>query len=323
MAANPIIHIANLTHHYGQRMALDDLSLEVETGEIFALLGPNGSGKSTLFRILSTLMPPSSATAKISVMGLELRSHQKRIREQLSVVFQHPSIDPVLSARENLMHHGHLYNLRGAELKQRIDQALGQVNLLDRGRERVASFSGGMRRRVEIAKCLLTRPSLMLMDEPSTGLDPTARIDLWQTILQLRSEGVTILLTTHLMDEADRADRIAILSQGSLIACNSPEVLKQRIGGDVVALVCTDSKAVAQALKVKLGLEAQIMGDVLRIEIPAAHTLVPGIIEAAPGLISSVAVGTPTLEDVFIRLTGHRFQDEESQAGSTPLPPHG
>lgn len=314
MQTPPVISVHQLTHAYGERRALDDVSLAVNQGEIFSLLGPNGSGKTTLFRILSTLMPASlSDTSQVSILGLELSKDRNEIRRNISVVFQSPSVDRTLTARENLRHHGHLYNLRGEDLDARIQDSLLRVKLSDRAGDRVEAFSGGMRRRVEIAKCLLTRPKLLLLDEPSTGLDPAARIDLWNTLRELQeNDGVTILLTTHLMDEADRSSRIAILSKGKIVACDTPAVLKERIGGDIISLNCDSPETVQRLLREKLQLEGEIIDGVLRIERARGHELIPSIIEAAPGQINAVAVGKPTLEDVFIQLTGHRFADEKT-----------
>ena len=183
------------------------------------------------------------------------------------------------------------------------------MNLADRAHERVERFSGGMRRRVELAKSMLNRPAVLLLDEPSTGLDPSAHIDLWAHLKKLQSDGVTILLTTHLMDEADRCSRLAILDTGKLIACDTPAVMKDRIGGDVITLR-TDSPEQARAmLKEKLSIDAEMIDDTLRIERRNGHELVPQLIEALPGMVQSVSVGKPTLEDVFIRLTGHQFRD--------------
>src|SRR5437667_5011920 len=205
---NPIIHIDALRHSYGQRQALAGISLDINDREIFGFLGPNGSGKTTLFRILSTLIPP--AEGSISIAGLDLRHSRNAIRQLIGVVFQSPSLDKQLTAEENLRHHGHLYGLRGSELESRIDQMLARVGLSQRPREFVGQFSGGMRRRVELAKGLLTWPKILLLDEPSTGLDPGARIDLWRYLREIRAEsGVTILVTTHLMDEAEHCDRLA------------------------------------------------------------------------------------------------------------------
>ena len=321
-SAAPVVQVARLRHAYGERVALDDVSFSVSAGEIFAFLGPNGSGKTTLFRILSTLLPAAPGTVR--VLGMDAAEQRDGVRRHIGVVFQSPSLDKQLTARENLTHQGHLYGLRGTELARRVEQVLAAVGLADRAGERVDRFSGGMRRRVEIAKGLLHRPRVLLMDEPSTGLDPAARIDLWRYVRQISGNGsggggVTVLLTTHLMEEADQADRLAIMDRGRLIACDTPAALKERIGGDVITVSTRQPEAVRNALRDRLGVEAQAMGPVLRLEMPRGHEFVPRLIEAAPGLVESVSVGKPTLEDVFIRLTGQRLA-EDGDAAAPPGP---
>lgn len=307
--SQPIIQIDSLSHSYGQRRALADVSLTINSGEIFGFLGPNGSGKTTLFRILSTLIP--APQGKVIVLGMDLAAARDQVRRSIGVVFQSPSLDRELTAEENLRHHGHLYGLHGAELARRIEQMLQRFDLADRRHEYVKTFSGGMRRRVELAKGLLTRPRILLMDEPSTGLDPTARIDMWRSLEEARAkDGVTILVTTHLMDEAERCDRLAIMHRGQLVATGTPNQLKERIGGDVITLTSRDVPALKQALAQKLTIAAEEVGATLRIERPRAHEFVPQLVEAAPGLVESVSVGKPTLEDVFVQATGHRFKDE-------------
>ncbi|HYO10632.1 MAG TPA: ATP-binding cassette domain-containing protein, partial [Tepidisphaeraceae bacterium] len=241
-----------LTHAYGPRIALHELTLSVSAGEVVGLLGPNGSGKTTLFRILSTLVPPADGRA--AVFGLDLAARRDEVRKRIGVVFQNPSLDKQLTAAENLRYHGHLYGLRGADLEARITDLLGRVDLLDRAGERVLGFSGGMRRRVEIAKGLIHRPRLLLLDEPSTGLDPLARADVWRYLDEVRRrDGVTALLTTHLMDEADRCDRVAILNAGKLAALGTPAELKERVGGDVITITTRHPAAVRAAMREKLG----------------------------------------------------------------------
>jgi ABC-2 type transport system ATP-binding protein len=303
-----MVAISNLTYAYGQRVALSELTLTVNRGEIFGFLGPNGSGKTTLFRILSTLIPAPANTVKL--FGNDAAGDLDTIRKRIGVVFQSPSLDKQLTAEENLRHHGHLYGLHGPDLENRIEIQLKKVGLLDRKKERVDGFSGGMRRRVELAKGLLNQPEILLLDEPSTGLDPSARIDLWKSLVEIQSSGVTILLTTHLMDEADRCSRLAIMQTGRLIACDTPAALKDRIGGDVITILSSDPDAVQTLLKEKLDVSCEQIDNLLRIERLHGHEFVPKIIEAAPNLIDSISVGKPTLEDVFIRLTGQRFRDE-------------
>src|SRR5215468_4437890 len=227
----PIIRIEQLRHSYGQRAALKGISFDVLPGEIFGLLGPNGSGKTTLFRILSTLMLPTGGQALIS--GFDVARQADEVRPRIGVVFQEQSIDVKLTAAENLWHQGHLYGLRGSLLRDRIREMLGRVGLEDRAKEKVETFSGGMQRRVELAKGLIHRPSVLLLDEPTTGLDPGARRDLWLYLGSLREcEGVTVLVTTHLMEEAERCGRLAILSHGKLVGLGTPAELKSEIGGD-------------------------------------------------------------------------------------------
>ncbi len=306
---SPIVQTEKLTHTYGLRVALHELTFSVHTGEAVAMLGPNGSGKTTLFRILTTLIPPMDGSARI--LGFDLASDRQKVRSSIGVVFQSPSLDKQLTAEENLMYHGHLYGLRGAELKSRTRELLSRVDLADRAHERVGSFSGGMRRRVELAKGLLNRPRLLLMDEPSTGLDPLARQELWTYLQEVRSrDGVTILLTTHLMDEADQCDRAAILDRGKLVAYDTPTNLKERVGGDVITLTTRNPTAVKDLLREKLGMEGEISGGAVRLERPKAHQLVPSLIENLPGLVDAVQVGKPTLADVFMNATGRSLSEE-------------
>jgi len=305
-----IVEVSDLRHAYGDRVALDGVSLSVAQGEIFALLGPNGSGKTTLFRILSTLVPPPPG--KVRIAGHDPATERDEVRRNIGVVFQSPSLDKQLTASENLTHQGHLYGLSGADLRRRVDEALAAVGLSDRAGERADRLSGGMRRRVEIAKGLLHRPRVLLMDEPSTGLDPAARLDLWDHLRRVSREGgadggVTILLTTHILEEADGASRVAILQNGKLLACDTPAALKDRIGGDVITVTSGRPEAVREALRQRLGAESEIVEGTVRLERAGGARFVPQLIEAAPGLVDAVSVGKPTLQDVFIRLTGRRF----------------
>jgi ABC-2 type transport system ATP-binding protein len=304
----PVVSITNLSHSYGDRLALDNVSLAVEPGEIFGFLGPNGSGKTTLFRILSTLI--AVPAGKVRILGSDVATERDRVRSRIGVVFQSPSLDKQLTAEENLTHQGHLYGLRGPDLRRRVAAALAAVSLSDRSRELVSQFSGGMRRRVEVAKGLLHDPQVLLLDEPSTGLDPSARIDLWAHLRKIHAEGVTVLVTTHLMEEADRCSQLAIMKTGRILACDTPAALKDRIGGDVITITTAKPSEVRSILRDKLGVEVQEVDGSLRLERRRGHEFVPQIIEAVPGLVDSISVGKPTLEDVFIDLTGQRLRDE-------------
>jgi ABC-2 type transport system ATP-binding protein len=306
------ISLHNLVHRYGERTALDGVSFDVPSAELFGLLGPNGSGKTTLFRILSTLMIPTGGRA--TILGFDVARDANAVRRHIGVVFQAQSIDVKLTAAENLWHQGHLYGLRGTALKARIDEMLERVGLADRAHEKAETFSGGMQRRLELAKGLLHHPSVLLLDEPTTGLDPGARRDLWQYLAILRDqEKVTVLVTTHLMEEAERCGRIAILNQGKVVALGTPNELKQEIGGDVIVLEARDPESLAQRVQQRFHLEAQVLQGKVRLEREQGHRFLTEVVEAFPGEIDAVSVSKPTLEDVFIRRTGHRFWTEASE----------
>ena len=312
----PVISVDNLVHRYENRTALNGVSFDVRPAELFGLLGPNGSGKTTLFRILSTLMIPTEGRAV--VMGCDAAQDAPRLRRQIGVVFQAQSVDPKLTAYENLWHQGHLYGLRGSLLKERIGEILTRVGLADRSNERVETFSGGMQRRIELGKGLLHHPGVLLLDEPTTGLDPGARRDLWQYLQMLRDEeNVCVLVTTHLMEEAERCDRLAILSEGNLVALGTPTELKNEIGGDIIMLdAAHDAALLAEHIRSRFHVEAAVLGNQVRIERDGGHRFVPDVVEAFPGEIQAISVSKPALEDVFIRRTGHKFWSEEPEASS-------
>jgi ABC-2 type transport system ATP-binding protein len=312
-SAPAVISVQDLVHRYEDRTALNGISFDVRPAELFGLLGPNGSGKTTLFRILSTLMIPTAGRAL--VMGCDAAQDPARIRRQIGVVFQAPSIDPKLTAYENLWHQGHLYGLRGAPLKQRVAEILARVGLTDRAKERVETFSGGMQRRIELAKGLLHHPGVLLLDEPTTGLDPGARRDLWQYLHMLRDqEQVSVLVTTHLMEEAERCDRLAILNEGNLVALGTPAELKSEIGGDVVLLdAARDAATLASRIRARFHVQTTVLDNQVRIEREEGHRFVTDVVEAFPGEIQAVSISKPALEDVFIRRTGHKFWSEGKQ----------
>ena len=310
MTSASAIEIAHLAHRYGEHEAIRDFSLNVDAGEIFAVLGPNGSGKTTLFRVLSTLIPIQRGEAR--VLGHDLRSELVAVRRQLGVVFQAPSLDKKLTVAENLVHFGRLYGLAGRELKARADEMLARLGLADRKRDLVEKLSGGLRRRVELAKGMLHRPRLLLLDEPSTGLDPAARSDLWQYFIQVRDQdGVTVVLTTHLLEEAERADRIAVMHRGELVALDTPAALRGAVGGDAITIRAADVDSLAAKIADRFQLSPTVIDGVVRLELPAGHEWIPRLIEAFPDRIESITLGKPTLEDAFIHVTGHRFWSEQ------------
>jgi ABC-2 type transport system ATP-binding protein len=307
---SPVISVQSVVHKYADRTSLDGVSFDVRPAELFGLLGPNGSGKTTLFRILSTLMFPVGGRA--TIMGLDVTQDPNSVRRQIGVVFQAESIDVKLTAAENLTHQGHLYGLHGRALQSRIVEMLNRVGLADRANEKAETFSGGMQRRLELAKGLLHHPSVLLLDEPTTGLDPGARRDLWQYLAILRDEEhVTVLVTTHLMEEAERCDRLAILNEGKVVALGTPNELKREIGGDVILLDARDPDSLATRVRERFHLDAQVLQGQVRLEREHGHRFITDVVEAFPGEIEAISVSKPTLEDVFIHRTGHRFWTDE------------
>ena len=300
------VEVENLSHAYGDRNALADVSFGINAGEIFSFLGPNGSGKTTLFKILATLMPVERG--KVTLFGHNLAREWGHVREYLGVVFQHPSLDLKLTVSENLRHHGHLYGLWGGDLKHRIREVLNQHQLTDRAGDLVETLSGGLRRRAELAKTLLHQPRLLLLDEPTAGLDPIARRKLLESLDNLRETAeVTVILTTHILDEADTCDRVGILNSGELVAVGSPDELKSRISGDIVIVDSPVPNQLAPKISRQFGYRVAMDDDVLRVECDRGHEFVRDVVAAFPSDIRSARFGKPTLEDVFIKLTGRRF----------------
>ena len=313
MSDRPLIEVEGLSHVYSQgsgRFALQGISFTVERGEIFGLLGPNGGGKTTAFRVLSTLLLPSQGTVR--VFGFDVRKDPHSVRARIGVVFQSQSLDIKLTVEENLRHHGHLYGLLGAELRNRIEAELERLGLTGRRKDRIETLSGGLRRRVELAKGLLHRPELLLLDEPTAGLDPGARRDLWEYVETLRrQEGVTILLTTHLLDEADRCSRVGFLDGGRLVALDSPESLKKKLGGEIIVVETKHPEKLRQQVEQRFQVNGTLLGGTLRIERPRAHEFIAQLMDAFGAQVDAVTLARPTLEDVFIRETGHRFWSGE------------
>ncbi|MFP6625799.1 MAG: ABC transporter ATP-binding protein [Deltaproteobacteria bacterium] len=304
------VEISGLEYSYDQRQALAGVSFEVGEGEIFGLLGPNGGGKTTLFKILSTLL--SYKKGSVRIMGLDAKLERTRIRQDIGVVFQSPSLDEKLSVTENLTHHGHLYGIRGTDLSRRIESALARLGLDGRARQRVETLSGGLKRRVELAKGLLSTPRLLILDEPTTGLDPGARRDVWQHIGSLNKEnGTTVVFTTHLMEEAEHCHRLAIIDRGRIVSTGTPEELRNRIGGDVIVVRTRHPQKLAPLMEERFNEKTQPYDGGLRLEKPDGHNFIKQLVEAFPDLIDGVSLSKPTLEDVFVHETGHKFWTEQ------------
>jgi ABC-2 type transport system ATP-binding protein len=306
-----VIKVESLGFRYADREALRKITFEVEKAQIFGLLGPNGGGKTTLFRILSTLLPYEMGSARIE--GWEVNRNQFEVRRATGVAFQSNSLDLQLTAFENLQHQGHLHGLKGRPLKSKASELLGYLGLGERQDEPLKKFSGGMLRRVELAKALLHQPSVLLLDEPTAGLDPGASRDFWTYLKKLSEQReMTILLTTHSMDEAERCDCLGILCEGQIVSIGSPLQLRENIGAEVVAIRTASPERLSQDLRKTFDVTPWILEGEVRIEQADGHRLVARVMESFSSLVDSITVGKPTLEDVFIHQTGHRFQDHGS-----------
>ncbi len=310
-APTPALTVDAVSFAYGSRRALDGVTFTVQTGEIFGLLGPNGGGKTTLFRLIATLVPPQQGTLRL--WAIDLARDPATARRRLGVTFQSPSVDGKLTVGENLVHQGQLYGMHGTALNVVIEHNLTALGLTDRRHDRVDTLSGGLRRRVELAKTLLHAPQFLLLDEPSTGLDPGARHDLWEVLFRLRDQGTTILVTTHLMEEAEHCDRLAILDQGRIVALETPAALKDSVGGDCLTIQTADPTAFSAAICARWpNLSPRVLPDAVRIEHPQALELLGDIARAFPDRITAIGVAKPTLEDVFLERTGHRFWESNT-----------
>lgn len=307
MTGPTVVSARDVSFAYGDRRALSGVGFTVAAGAHHAFLGPNGSGKSTLFKLLATLLPMQGG--EVTVLGSNLRTEVAALRAQLGVVFQSPAVDRKLSVRANLAYGGAMFGLAGRELDARITELLARTGLADRARDRVEKLSGGLRRRVELAKVLLHRPGLLLLDEPSTGLDPTARRELWSLLRGI--EGLTVLFTTHLLDEAERADRALILDAGKMVAEGTPRALADAVGGTIMKIDVVDEAlaTAAATLRAKAGLEVQVVDGGLRAQVDDVGRTVPSVVQALGPTLRRLTIAPPTLEDVFFVKTGSSFTE--------------
>ncbi|MDH3627930.1 MAG: ABC transporter ATP-binding protein [Acidobacteriota bacterium] len=307
------LSVCDLHVRRGKRQVIAGLSLEIRRGEVLALLGPNGCGKTTLFHVLTGLLRPDSGA--VTLAGNDLRAHESTFLASTGVVFQDPALDNRFTAKENLLMAASLYGIRGGSARKRVDGLLRDVGLSDRADDIVSTFSGGMRRRVEIARALIHEPQFLLLDEPTTGLDEGAFRRVWSDLLALRQKrDVTILYTTHRGDEAEQSDRVAIMDKGSIIACDSPDNLRASVRGDLLWLEADDPESVGHQLSDGLKLESRIVGNRLALRLDEAHRWIPRITETLEaGCLRSVEMRRTGLAEVFLDRTGQRLDIEEDR----------
>jgi ABC-2 type transport system ATP-binding protein len=303
-ALHPMVRVEGLVRRYGQRTALAGVSFTVASGERVALLGPNGSGKSTLLRTLATLLRPSEGRAGVD--GHDVAREADAVRRRLGTAFQSPSLDGKLTVRENLRFQGWLYGLSGAALAARMDELLTRFSVADRAGDRVETLSGGLKRRVELAKTLLHRPSVLLLDEPSTGLDPAARLEFWELLgAYQQTHGLTVIAATHLLDEAERCTRVALLDRGQLVALDSPDALKARVGGLVVTVEATAPETLIQPIRERYAIAAAVSNGRIHLAPGVGLEIASRLLADFPREVQAVRLGRPSLEDAFLVLTGH------------------
>ncbi len=305
-----IIEVENIVKRFGTLVAVDNISFNVARGEIFGFLGPNGAGKTTTINILCTLLTPSGGRAMLC--GHDVVRQRSEVRRCIGLVFQEPTLDEYLTAEQNLRFHAYAYKVPREIREKRIDELLELLELSERRHNKVRTFSGGMKRRLEIARGLLHNPEVLFLDEPTLGLDPQTRRHIWDYILTLRKQNnLTIFLTTHYMDEAENCDRITIIDHGRIVALDTPDNLKDAMGGDVVTLKAEDNNAALQELKEKYGLSPIVQNGTITFNIPQGEQFLPKLMGGFQSRLLSIGIHRPTLDDVFIKLTGRTIRDEE------------
>ncbi|MDI3280130.1 MAG: ATP-binding cassette domain-containing protein [Bacillota bacterium] len=313
MSERVIIDVQGLVRRFGELEAVRGVTFQVREGEIFGFLGPNGAGKTTTIKMLATLLRPTAGTALLN--GYDIRTDPDGVRRSIGLVFQDPSLDERLTARENLEFHALLYGVEAGEREARLRRVLAMVELEDRQHHLVKTFSGGMKRRLEIARGLLHYPAVLFLDEPTIGLDPQTRSHIWSYIHQLRrQEGITIFLTTHYMEEAENCDRIAIIDHGQIVALDTPDGLKSLVGGDVITVRTTDQAWAREEIRRLYGREVVEEDDLLRFEVERGEEFIPRLAADFAGRLLSVGLRRPTLDDVFLKLTGRAIRQEEVSA---------
>lgn len=306
---NTIISVKKLTKRFKNLTAVNEVSFNVNEGEIFGFLGPNGAGKTTTIDMLCTLLSPTSGEAVLN--GYDVTKNRNKVRQCIGLVFQDPSLDDWLTAKENLEFHAMVYNIERKIAKKRIDEVLEIVELKDRKNDLVLNFSGGMKRRLEIARGLIHYPKVLFLDEPTLGLDPQTRNRVWEYIRDLKEkENITIFLTTHYMDEAENCDRIAIIDVGKIIAMDTPINLKKRVRGDIITVETSDNRSLNEELKKKKVKNIIFYNNKIQFEVYDSEKFIPKFIKESKEEIISISARKPTLDDVFLSLTGRKIREE-------------
>jgi ABC-2 type transport system ATP-binding protein len=311
----PVVDVADLVKEYGSGKtafrAVDGVSFAVSGGEVFGFLGPNGAGKTTTISVLCTLLRPTAG--RVSIAGYDVRRQPDDVRRNIGLIFQDSTLDTQLTAQENLDFHAFAYDVPRAEARERGAALLKLLELWDRRNDQVKTFSGGMKRRLEIARGLLHRPSILFLDEPTQGLDPQTRALIWQYLLGLRqSDGITLFMTTHYMDEAEYCDRIAVIDHGQIVALDTPSNLKAMLGGDIVTLRTSDNELAREEIEARFGRSVQVNGAELRLEVERGDEVVPQLVRGITPRVEAISVSRPTLDDVFIKVTGHAIRDQDA-----------
>ena len=307
----PMIDVENLAKSFGWVPAVKGVSFSVTGGEVFGFLGPNGAGKTTTINMLCTLLRPTSGRAMIN--GFDVIQERDNVRKSIGLVFQESTLDEYLTAEQNLRFHGYAYGIPAHAREERIHALLTLVELWDRRTSDVRNYSGGMKRRLEIARGLLHRPKVLFLDEPTLGLDPQTRRRIWEHILELRrTEDLTIFLTTHYMDEAENCDRIAVIDHGEIVALDTPEKLKDSMGGDLITIELDQVDGASRELKSRYGVEPRVEHQTVSFEVPHGSQFLPEFMRTFSVPIKSVSLRRPTLDDVFLKLTGRAIREQEA-----------
>ncbi|TFG45886.1 MAG: ATP-binding cassette domain-containing protein [Dehalococcoidia bacterium] len=306
-----VIKVKGISRHFGKLKAVDDITFDVRQGEVFGFLGPNGAGKTTTINILCTLLSPTGGKAMVN--GYDVNSQMDEVRRSIGLVFQEPTLDDYLNAEQNLRFHAYAYGVPAEKREAKIQQLMEMVELWDRRKDAIHTFSGGMKRRLEIARGLLHQPKVLFLDEPTIGLDPQTRRSIWDHIRRLQEQtNLPIFMTTHYMEEAENCNRIGIIDHGRIVALDTPATLKDSVGGDLVTIKSVDNESTLKEIKQKYGIDAQIKDESVLFSVAKGEEFLPEFVKGFQGKLLSVGIRRPTLDDVFLKHTGREIREESA-----------